>query len=546
MMADQLVVRSHVARDLLQSAGIFRTEKAVIWEYVSNSLQYVDPSVSPEVRVRIDSKNRNISVADNGRGMDWPGLRNFFVMHGENQDRRQGRPGRGRFGTGKSAAFGIANRLRITTVHEGKRSVVELARSDVERMDSEAPIPVTALEREHPTNERGGTLVEIEEVQLRSLNQASVIRYIERHLARWPRNATVWVNNHECEFDEPLVERIVEFRPEGELALQLGEVILTIKVAKAPLEEELRGVSISSNGVWHESTLAGNEGREMAQYIFGEIDVPKLDEDDSSIAPFNVTRSMELNPNNYLVRAIHAFIGEKVDLVRRELVRAERQRRADEEARMLASEAAKIARILNDDLRSVQENLAALQARIPKNVEPSLMDSDNTQPANGLSPGGDIPAESVSDSGNLGAEGEGGASGGPPRTLKPQLRSAVGGSARGQETNVPSNEKPRAGFNVDFRHQGIEASRAIYASNERTIYINLDHPQIEAARRLTDTSDPVFLRLAYEVAFAEYSIALASEFDAKGHFIDPSEAIFDIRDTLNRVARRASHLYEVH
>ncbi len=34
--ANQLFVKSHVARDLLQSAGLFKTDKLVIWEYVSN------------------------------------------------------------------------------------------------------------------------------------------------------------------------------------------------------------------------------------------------------------------------------------------------------------------------------------------------------------------------------------------------------------------------------------------------------------------------------------------------------------------------------
>src|SRR6266496_570308 len=128
---DQIYVKSHVARDLLQSAGLFKTDKLVVWEYVSNGLQYVDPGTNAIVRVILDTKKRKITVLDNGRGMDWTGLKNFFVMHGENIDRREGRPGRGRFGTGKSAAFGIASSLRITTVRNRKRSTVELSRSDI-------------------------------------------------------------------------------------------------------------------------------------------------------------------------------------------------------------------------------------------------------------------------------------------------------------------------------------------------------------------------------------------------------------------------------
>ena len=47
----KLFVRSHVARDLLQNAALFKTDKLAVWEYVSNSLQYVDPGTNPVVRV---------------------------------------------------------------------------------------------------------------------------------------------------------------------------------------------------------------------------------------------------------------------------------------------------------------------------------------------------------------------------------------------------------------------------------------------------------------------------------------------------------------
>jgi HSP90 family molecular chaperone len=107
---DEIFVKSHVARDLLQNAAIFKTPKLVVWEYVANGLEYVDEGTQPVVNVKLDNSKKRITITDKGRGMDLDGLRNFFVMHGENIDRKEGRPGRGRFGTGKSAAFGIADR----------------------------------------------------------------------------------------------------------------------------------------------------------------------------------------------------------------------------------------------------------------------------------------------------------------------------------------------------------------------------------------------------------------------------------------------------
>jgi len=210
-----LFVASHVARDLLQNAALFKTEKLVVWEYVSNGLQYVGPGTSPLVRVSLDSKKKRHAIQHNGRGMDWTGLQNFFVMHGENIDRKAGRPGRGCFGTGKSAAFGIAEVLRITTIRNRKRSKVELRRSKIASMASEDPIPVEILEKELATSSANGTLIEIEGVHLRSLDQAAIIHYIERHLAKWPKNATVFVNNHECEFNEPPVVSEHRFTSDG-------------------------------------------------------------------------------------------------------------------------------------------------------------------------------------------------------------------------------------------------------------------------------------------------------------------------------------------
>src|ERR1700722_18228436 len=202
---EQLVVRTHIGRDLLQMAGLFKNERSAVWEYVVNGLQYVEAGVNPVVKVTIDSRHKRITIRDNGRGMNWQGLQNFFVMHGENADRKEGKAGRGRFGTGKCAAFGIASVLRITTVQSGRRSTVELTREEIEAMTSGDEILVRGLEKDVTTCDPNGTLVEIDQVHLRSMDQAGIIRYIEQHLAQWPKSASVFVNNHECEVSEPPV-----------------------------------------------------------------------------------------------------------------------------------------------------------------------------------------------------------------------------------------------------------------------------------------------------------------------------------------------------
>jgi len=256
MASAALKVKSHVGRDLLQSAQLFRHEHQVVWEYVSNGLEYVDPGTKPTVNVTIDPKARKIQISDNGRGMLTKDLEHYFQMHGENLDRKEGRPGRGLFGTGKSAAFGIGKFLTLTTVKNGKRSKVRLTKKEIEAKPDGDEIPIGILENEIPVEAPNGTLVEVGDIFLKNLDISSVIRHIERHIARWP-NASVIVNNHECEYLEPDVAREITRCTKGtEYEKLLGDTTLVIKVAKAPLEDEFRGIAILANKVWHETTLA--------------------------------------------------------------------------------------------------------------------------------------------------------------------------------------------------------------------------------------------------------------------------------------------------
>jgi hypothetical protein len=544
-----LVVRSHVSRDLLQSAAMFKNERLLVWEYVSNGLQYVDPGTSPVVRVRLDSTKRRITIDDNGRGMDMKGLENFFVMHGENIDRVAGSPGRGRFGTGKSAAFGVGDLLRLTTVRNGRRSKVELTRAALEAAADGDPVPVRTLEEEVPTDQSNGTLVEIEGIHLRSLDQPGVAHYIERHLARWPKDVTVLVNNHQCEFNEPPLERVETFTPDEAQKEVLGDVVLQIKVSKSPLDHDLRGISIFGNGVWHETTSLASAGKDMGDFIFGEIDVPLLDDESSTPPPFDASRSLKLNPDNELVRAIYAFVGPRLETVRKELVEAQREQRATEEAKRLRREASQIENIINNDFDAFRKRLQKVKTATAgtgfdvSSAEEPTGDGDGDDD---FLYGGDQSAVVVFEEGETGHEhGEGEAGAGPPRRLNPIVAEDENGATRGHHEKRSDKGKPRqrGGFNIEFDNQGEASARATYQSDKRTIYVNLDHPQIAAAKKTHGVEDAVFRRLAYEVAFSEYAVALASELEFRGEYIDPSDPIVDIRETINRVARSAARLY---
>jgi hypothetical protein len=547
MSSQEIAVTTHVARDLLQSAGLFQHEHSVVWEYVVNGLQYTNQGVAPIVKVHVDIKARRITIHDNGRGMDRQDLQRYFKMHAENLDRKLGRPGRGLFGTGKSAAFGIANVLKLTTVKSGKRSRVQLTRARVEAQSHGNKIPVEVLEDEVATTEANGTTVEIEQIHLRKIDVNSIIRHIERHIAHWP-NVTVFINHHECSYVEPPVAQQHTVGTKGTpFEARIGQVELVIKIAKSPLPQELQGIAVFSHGVWHETTLVGCEKKPFANYLFGTIEVPAIGSDTSPNPPFDMSRKMQLNPRNEIVAETYSFIGMHLEAVRREIEKQDRERRKREEAKKLQSRGDAIAELINEDFNKWRDQVRLTAAKAKGGKDKLPDGAPDLDRGTELVFGKDEPVKIVELVGGFG-RGNGPLPPGPhPHPgpgVGPKLAPAEqDASDMGKRIKISSKPSRRGGFRVEFLEMGAEEPRAKYERDERAILVNLDHPQIAAALGSGGIEEPVFLRLAYEVAFSEYAIALAWEMAAVSYYLDATEPIVDIRETLNRLARTAASLY---
>ena len=544
MTSDSLKVTSHVGRDLLQSAQLFRHEHAVVWEYVSNGLQYKDPGTKPTVVVNIDPKAGKIQIRDNGRGMLIKDLEQYFQMHGENLDRKHGRPGRGLFGTGKSAAFGIGNSLTLTTVKNGKRSKVRLTRKDIEARPDGDEIPVKTLENEIPVKAPNGTLVEVEEIFLKKIDINSVTRWIERHIAHWP-DASVLVNNHECEFAEPDVAREIKFSTKGsEYETLLGETTLVVKIAKAPLDEEFRGITILTDGVWHETTLAGCERKPFSEYLFGTFEVPALGNHTSSVPAFDMSRSMKLNPRNEIVADIIRFVGVNLEGVRKDLEREDRERRRGEEQKRLQHQGSKIAELINSHFKEWRAKLKNTMAKagVGKDLLPAK-ERKNTDEIDFIF-GGELPAVIVGTEPGIGPLPPPG----PEPIPRPFLPRVELDDAAPEKLAKPGADvkksRPAGGFSVDFDKIGVNEKRAKYDRNTRTIFINLEHPRIaleaKSAGGQSPIEDPNFLRMAYEIACTEYAIVLAQELSEGQFYFDPQDALVDVRQTIDDLSKASA------
>ena len=515
-------VTSHVARDFLQNAAYFNTMPKVVWEYVANSLDAAKNDITVIIAIEITS--HEVRISDNSRGMSRKELSKFFQMHGENVLRKQGRKVRGRFGTGKCAAFGLANSLRIDTIQAGSRNIVELHRKDIERAQNGEPFSVQDIEVNQPTHEDDGTIVIIRELNIKRSNVDKVISYLERHLSRYRTRARVTVNGHVCKFKEPPFIKQFKRFPPTEIAKHIGNVSLNVKVSPVPLDDDTRGIDILSHGIWHETTLAGTERKESANHIFGQIDVPILEDGEWPIPAFDNTRNNTLNRQNPVVVVLLGWLSKELEKIRSDFVRQVREERQSEIRAKLLKEAEKISEILNQDFAQQEVELELTQ-RVSKRS-------------------GDRSVKEILDS-----EGKLWSDNGDEQTSEEQTGAAHKNRiSTARHRNEQGERKRRAArgkklrkavFSIEFEHFTAEQNRSRYDGDTKTIFINLDHPQIANAFETggNTTSSRQFREICYEVAAVEYAIALPYEKLEKDELYHAEDALFDVRDTIDRVTK---------
>ena len=539
MATGQIEVTSHVARDFLQNADYFNSPSKVVWEYVSNSLDACEDKKSVSIEVQVSSNE--IRISDDGPGMSREELHNFFTMHGENQHRKQGKRVRGKFGTGKCAAFGLANYLKIETVKAGKRNVVELRRNDIERASDGTSFPVNELVNDEPVLSGSFTRITIRDFNSKPKNSSvdKVRTYVEKHLGRNRQRSNVYINDQECRFKELPYSDSFEAIPDAEIAERIGDVSLIIKVSPFPLAPDLRGVDILSHRIWHETTLAEIDSRKFADRLFGEVDVPLLEDYTGRVSTFDNTRNNSLNRANPVVVALLAWLSQELEKIRSKLEADERKRRRTKEAQELAKEAQRIAEILNLDFAEV--DLEMDRAR-NKSAQPGLVNSDDISNSTGdLLPGSGEEPTPWQQAGNEHGNGTGGGSVGPGDTPRPGPSIIPGDEPGSKRRQTKGNgRRRRATFSVEHENTGVEQNRSRYDRETKTIFINLDFPWIAAAFEAGNqqVANPQFQQICFEVATVEYALAIPFEKIERNEYITPEDPLYDVGETINRVMRR--------
>ena len=511
----KLHVTSHVARDLLQNAAYFNALPKAVAEYVTNAIDSAEPGTP--VRCEIVIAAPEITVSDNGSGMTYTELSNFFQMHGENAQRKRGRTVRGKFGTGKSAAFGIANVLQIETRKDGLRNVVELHRADVEAAQDGQPIRVREIAVNQADTTPAGTTIRMRELLSDKLDAVEVQLYLEKLLGQHLRSHKVIVNGKACKYRMPEVELTFDFKPPAAVLGAIGSAKCTLRVSPKALAREDNSIAVLCHGYLHATTLAGRNREPLVEFVFGEVEVPILDDDPGPVPAFDNTRNLSLNPQNPRVQALEAWLGECLDEVLKKLVERERRRQQAREQHLLRRMAGEIKSFLDDDFLSIQQSMP--WASLP-GARKRADKEEQTQPRQSAGTARKKQPPSVIERG-LG-----------------WMRRLLGLEA------APPPPQPRRGeavaFEIRYARQGADAPRARYDIKEGVITINRDHPQLRSAEREAGIESRTYRMLSFDVAFTEYALVVADTLSRRAvtykQTIDPNELVQQIIDRLGRKA----------
>ena len=458
-----LAIKVHVGHAFASQSKQFDFRNAM-WEYIANSIQYVDPGVKPIITIQ--AYKDKITIRDNGRGMDTgagrEGLQHFLTMYGRNDEN-----GRGKFGTGKTGGLNIAQTIIVDTTRNGLRNRIHISANQIDKSGDGEAIPVKHDIINQPTDEPNGTTVTLDGLARQYRNQqAHLITAIKRILRlHWVEVDQVEIRlgkengAQEIKVEKPKAVSTYLFKPSAQQAAVIGDCTLTIGVSEAPLGDARGVVILSKPGAMVAHHKPNGEGN---QFIFGFITVPALENDDV-VAAYTSNRGLTLNTENPAGRVTTEFVEEKMEEVRSEL---EKERRAQER-----SNKNELYRpVFNHMIGTINNVLSRInkeQGIAPDNVKAIPTDTDGNAA---------LPSGGKGTQGNRRPGGGGGSQDG-----------GSGGEGRPGDVTDKGGTRAKALrlLGIQMRGLGGSSDWAVFDRTARQIIINTDHPMIKAAEKVS-------------------------------------------------------------
>tara|TARA_B110000971_G_scaffold221309_1_gene267873 strand:+ start:1013 stop:2743 length:1731 start_codon:yes stop_codon:yes gene_type:complete len=519
-------------RAVLDSATDFTNEGKAVGEYVKNSWQYTDKH--PNVEIIVDQQNKSIHIRDDSRGMSIDDLRTrFFVLHKRNIDRQKGKIKRGEYGTGKAAALGIGEILRVTTVHNNLINQFEIHRADCEdEIKSAKSVPI----RWHPENQNkktsknNGTTIDIEgflydrPISIQSIKDFLQTKTLPEKKAYTHEENGIEVNTiiNLTLNEEKIEEEEIEFSKEIPITLSDEEkkyfdsMDFTIRIADRRLKPDEQGIRIFCNGIFKAfiKTPLANK----SEYIFGDCECPKL-MTEKHPPIFDSNRNNQINEDNKFGSDFKRFVMRHVDIYRKELEKEDKENKKKEKDEITKKEEQKMKEFFNSIFKEQELEFQKIAAKARGNIDkkddfvPELGESKITfgkdfgikivDGDEGIGIPNIQPSPNPDPNPNPNPNHD-------PKTTNEKFEKDINSNeSKGKERKA--KKKPSGGgFDFKYENIGKAEDRADYNPEERIITVNLSHPFIEKLYKASneDTSMPKFRRGAYEAAAVEFAAAI--------------------------------------
>jgi len=548
----QLEMTSNVSRDVLGTAGAYGTVAKVASEYATNSVdaKVGNQRVSLAITFGRGYAKGRLIINDNASGMDGADLERFFTMHSENDARRRGRAVRGRFGTGKVAAFGIGTSLQIETVKNGRRFVVRLERAEIEAANRAGRNPrPQLLVWDEPTQEPSGTTIIVDGISKAS-DRDKIVTELRRVLGRHLDAHDVKVNGRSVPFLEPQSQREWRFEADQDSAAVgvPASTSCTLHAATAnSVDDSVRGVVVTADEFPVAQVVVHGD---YAGRLFGRCEIPALAADNNVPGPYSDARDLTLNETNPLARAVAQWLRSCLTRAAAELAAEDRERRRQAQSAALQQAANRMEAVLNRHYRGLLAHGSGAGGTSQSGAGPG---SDSTSHAdkNGslVQPQPAGTAGSANDRTAQPAEAPVHDPLRPPplptasgQSARPRPRDPLG-SGRGDAVSELESRRrrrtQRGGFRIGYREADPDAPRASYLQSELLIELNLSHPELAAARRDSgpDGDGTLFRMLAFEAAAQEYAFVIAYERLEDDESLDAADALQLIRQTVEELTR---------
>ena len=539
---------THAGRSLLQEAARFSNEGKAVGEYVKNSWQYTDHD--PTVEIFIDQNDKSIRIKDNSNGMDAKDINErFLVLHQENLERSKGEIGRGEFGTGKIAALGIGNTLKVRTVRNKKINEFEIRRKDCDAKISEKEVKVHWIKKDQITTEENGTIIDILEFrQKRQIKTNSIKEFLQSKTLTetiYKHNINLYLQAEKLEKKEIPFSKEYKIKVDGEQKRIFGDTELLIKIADKKLDHDEQGVKIFTKGIYKAFIKSPNA--RFNDFIFGECSCDKLIDENQDPPIFDSSRREELNEDNDLAKKFKEFVLIEVDKIRKQLVKEQDAKRDKEKEEALKKEAEKMKDFFNSDYKEQELELQKRTAKAKGNIDQKEKDLPSLGETK-IVIGKDFNVNIVDGDGNAGiyegkGDGPGGPGDGPGKEGGVLEKTSENTEHKGKERKT-KKRKSGGGFNIDFQNLGTADFRAKYDDTTRTIIVNLDHPFLKKIEEMAgDRTSSKYMRPAWEAAAFEYAVAVTTQKGASNMLEDSlSDGVIEMQSRVDQLLRKMTLL----